>query len=54
MRTQSKRDMVAAASIAVMSLGAFALPSSWLGLISLVAGLISMLVLILIVIRDKQ
>ncbi len=53
MTHQSKRDVIAAGSVALMFAGAFILPSSWLGLVPIALGVMSMLLVILVAVRES-
>jgi hypothetical protein len=54
MSQQSKRDLIAAGSIAVMFAGAFIMPRSWGGLVLVALGAVVMLLAILMSVRESQ
>ncbi len=54
MYTQAKQDLGAAGAIIMMFLGAFLLPLSWVGLLLMGIGAVSIVLLIWKVLRDKH
>lgn len=54
MSKQSKRDLIVAVAICSMFLGAFILPTTWLGFVLIGGGGLVALVLLLIVALEKQ